>query len=72
MGLLSFLGLEAEPQLNGHEPAAKFGVEVPSEIVAGDRLAALADDRRITRTLALQVPAVLRARNLIADRKSVV
>lgn len=66
MGLLSFLGLEAEPQLNGHEPAAKFGVEVPSEIVAGDRLAALADDRRITRTLALQVPAVLRARNLIA------
>jgi hypothetical protein len=42
-----------------------FGIEVPAEIYEGDRLASMARGR-ISRRDALEVPAVLRARNLIA------
>ena len=48
---------------NGHGP--KFGIDVPFEIVQGDRLAGLVAGR-ISRKDALEVPAVLRSRNLIA------
>jgi hypothetical protein len=48
---------------NGHNP--QFGIEVPIEIVQGDRLAGMVAGR-ISRREALEVPAVLRSRNLIA------
>lgn len=56
--------LDRQPkESNGHNP--QFGLEIPPEIVQGDRLAGLAGGR-ITRSKALEVPAVLRARNMIA------
>jgi len=54
---------EVDFSQNGHGP--QFGVEVPFEIVQGDRLAAFSGGR-ISRRDALEVPAVLRSRNLIA------
>jgi len=63
MGWLQTLLAPAGFSQNGSGP--KFGIEVPIEIVQGDRLAAFAGGR-ISRRDALEVPAVLRARNLIA------
>jgi hypothetical protein len=64
MGFLQrLLGTETTFEQNGQGP--KFGIEVPFEIVQGDRLAGLAGGR-ISRKDALEVPAVLRSRNLIA------
>lgn len=55
----TFLGM------NGNEPDAKFEVEIPQEVKEGwSAGGALAP--RISRREALQVPAVLRSRNLIA------
>jgi hypothetical protein len=58
-----FLGTELET--NGHKPDAQFEVLIPPEMTeamtGGGSIAA-----RISRSEALQVPAVLRSRNLIA------
>jgi hypothetical protein len=65
MGWLKNLLGQAEVDFsqNGHGP--RFGIDIPFEIVQGDRLAGLVAGR-ISRKDALEVPAVLRSRNLIA------
>lgn len=53
---------------NGHSP--KFGVEVDPAFLEGDRVGAMFSEARVSRKEALKVPAVLRARNLIAGTLS--
>jgi phage head maturation protease len=59
-----FFGLPTEAQMTAQPPAARFSVDVPPEMLqgmtSGGSIAA-----RISRNEALQVPALLRARNLI-------
>ena len=50
--------------MNGHKPAAQFEVTVPQEMREGMGIGSIS--ARISRSEALQVPAVLRSRNLIA------
>lgn len=65
MGLLQFLGLAAEPKMNGHSDP-QFGISVPWEIVQGDAAGNMFSSARVSKDDALKVPAVLRARNIIA------
>lgn len=59
------LGRAAEPQrFVRNRPDAQFGLEIPPELAAVMKAEGIAP--RISRDEALQVPAVLRARNLIA------
>jgi hypothetical protein len=58
MSLKSFLGMESEPDL-------AFGIDIPAEMTEAMN-AAGSIAARISRREALQVPAVLRSRNLIA------
>jgi len=65
MGWLKNLLGQAEVDFSQNGQGPKFGIDVPFEIVQGDRLAGLVAGR-ISRKDALEVPAVLRSRNLIA------
>lgn len=64
MGFWSGLLGEPAQRTNGHSP--QFGITVPYEIIKGDAAGNIFSDSRISRDEALKVPAVLRARNIIA------
>lgn len=63
--LPGFLRVGKRPELRAtHTPAAKFGLDIPPELAAVLKAEGVAP--RIGRAEALQVPAVMRVRNLIA------
>ena len=52
-------------QMNGHKPDAEFSIDVPPEMTQG-MTSSFSIAPRVSRQEALQVPAVIRGRNLIA------